>query len=128
MSLHHPTFFVKRTVYETCGMFADDLHLSADFDFTLRCLHSGITFHYIDATITSFRKGGISAVRQAEAHHECRLALLRNGIPEAAANAAYRRMEHQRRKNHLYETIYNTARKLLPQTIINKLSGHISIK
>lgn len=60
-SIFHPTCFVKRSVYEQAGAFDTRYKISADYDFLLRCLRKGYAFHYIPATLTAFRPGGMSA-------------------------------------------------------------------
>lgn len=60
-AIFHPTCFVKRTVYEQAGAFDTHYRISADYDFLLRCLRKGYAFHYIPATLTAFRPGGMSA-------------------------------------------------------------------
>jgi hypothetical protein len=60
-SVFHPTCFVKRSVYEQAGAFDTRYKISADYDFLLRCLRKGYSFHYIPAALTAFRPGGMSA-------------------------------------------------------------------
>lgn len=57
----HPTFFVKREVYEKYGLFDTSLNVSADFELMLRMLerHQISTF-FIDETIVKMRYGGES--------------------------------------------------------------------
>jgi glycosyltransferase involved in cell wall biosynthesis len=128
MSLYHPTFFVRRSVYETCGMFSEAFKLSADFDFALRCFCAGIKFRYVDAVITNFRKGGVSSRRWEEACLECRLALIGNGLTEVEAEAAYCRMVRAERRNVFYERAYNMLKKTLPAGILDFLGERISVR
>lgn len=60
-AIFHPTCFVKRSVYEQAGAFDTQYRISADYDFLLRCIRKGYAFHYVPATLTAFRPGGMSA-------------------------------------------------------------------
>lgn len=57
----HPTFYVKRKIYEKYGMFDTSLNVSADFELMLRFIEKHqIKVHYIDETIVKMRYGGES--------------------------------------------------------------------
>ena len=55
----HPTFFVKREVYEKYGLFRTDLKISADFDILVRFLYTHkITYRYLQEVLVKMRVGG----------------------------------------------------------------------
>ena len=57
----HPTFFVKRKVYERYGMFRTDLKIAADFDILIRFLLTHkISYSYIQEVLVKMRIGGVS--------------------------------------------------------------------
>ena len=57
----HPTFFVKKSVYDRLGGFNLDLKLSADYELMLRLIHkNNIRISYLPETIVKMRMGGIS--------------------------------------------------------------------
>ena len=57
----HPTFFVKKRIYEKYGKFRTDLKNASDFDLLARFLYvNKITYHYIDKVIVKMRVGGVS--------------------------------------------------------------------
>jgi hypothetical protein len=57
----HPTFFVKKNIYDKYGKFRIDLKNAADFDLLARFLYvNKITYYYIDKVIIKMRMGGIS--------------------------------------------------------------------
>jgi glycosyltransferase involved in cell wall biosynthesis len=57
----HPTFFVKREVYEKYGLFDLDFKISADFELMLRFLEKyQITSSYLPKVIVNMRAGGES--------------------------------------------------------------------
>lgn len=57
----HPTFFVKRWVYEKYGVFKTDYKIGADFDIMARFLYTNkISYSYIKEPIIKMRIGGVS--------------------------------------------------------------------
>jgi glycosyltransferase len=59
----HPTFFVKREVYEKYGLYSTDLRSAADYEFMLRVIHKHkISLSYMPRILTKMRVGGMSNV------------------------------------------------------------------
>ena len=59
----HPTFFVRKSVYEKYGYINTDLKLSADYELMLRLIHKHkIKIAYLPETIVKMRMGGVSNV------------------------------------------------------------------
>ena len=57
----HPTFYVRRSVYQRLGAFDTSLRIAADYDCMLRMLHvHRIKTAYVPRTIVAMRVGGIS--------------------------------------------------------------------
>lgn len=57
----HPTFFVKREVYEAFGKFRLDLGSAADYELMLRFVHGeGIRLAYLPKVLVKMRAGGVS--------------------------------------------------------------------
>lgn len=57
----HPTFFVKREVYEKYGVFRTDLKVAADFDMLIRLLYvHKISYSYMQDILVKMRIGGVS--------------------------------------------------------------------
>lgn len=57
----HPTFYVRRRVYERLGAFDTTLHIAADYDCMLRFLiKGGIRCRYIPEVLVIMRMGGAS--------------------------------------------------------------------
>lgn len=56
----HPTLFLKKDVYERYGKFDLTFKISADYDFMLRILKSGIRVKYIPKVLYKMRVGGES--------------------------------------------------------------------
>lgn len=58
----HPSFYCRRNVYETFGLYVTDLPIAADFDFLIRVMYKfGIKTHYIHRNFVSMRIGGASS-------------------------------------------------------------------
>ena len=79
----HPTFFVKKKVYDKHGVFRTDLKIGADFDILVRFLYThGISYSYIQEVLVKMRVGGVSTsfssiwINNIEALKVCR----ENGI------------------------------------------------
>ena len=59
--LPHPTFFVKREVYEKYGLYRLDLNSAADYEMTLRLLyHNNLKVVYLNKILVKMRIGGKS--------------------------------------------------------------------
>jgi glycosyltransferase involved in cell wall biosynthesis len=57
----HPTFFVKRGIYEKFGYFNTNFRIAADYELMLRFLEGNrITTHYIPHVLIKMRVGGVS--------------------------------------------------------------------
>ena len=57
----HPTFFVKKDIYNKYGVFRTDLKIAADFDLMVRFLYTNkLTYSYIQEPIVKMRIGGVS--------------------------------------------------------------------
>jgi len=80
----HPTFFVRKEVYEKFGGFNTGLKLSADYELMLRLIHkNNIKLAYLNETIVKMRMGGVSNVSffvKLKANLEDKLAWKLNGM------------------------------------------------
>lgn len=80
----HPTFFVKRSIYETCGNFNLNLTSSSDYELMLRFIHKHkIKLAYLPEFIIKMRIGGKSNVtfkNRIKANKEDRLAWKLNNV------------------------------------------------
>ena len=57
----HPTFFVKRELYEKYGYFNTDFMIASDYELMLRFLHKyKISTYYIPEVLIKMRLGGAS--------------------------------------------------------------------
>jgi hypothetical protein len=57
----HPTFFVRREIYEKYGLFKTDYKIAADYELLVRFIAKyRISCHYIPEVIVKMRTGGAS--------------------------------------------------------------------
>jgi glycosyltransferase len=57
----HPTFYVKRDIYEKYGIFNTDFKIAADYEIILRFLYKQkISTYYIPKVLVKMRVGGLS--------------------------------------------------------------------
>jgi glycosyltransferase len=82
--LPHPTFFVRREVYDRVGLFDISLRSAADYELMLRILVKfGLPAHYIPRVIVKMRTGGMSNAslwNRLRANKEDRMAWKMNGL------------------------------------------------
>ncbi len=80
----HPTFFVRRNMYEQFGQFNTDLRFSADYELMLRFLHQHqIPVCYLPEVLVRMRTGGLSNAslrNRLRANREDRQAWELNGL------------------------------------------------
>lgn len=80
----HPTFFVRKKIYEQVGLFNIDLRSAADYEIMLRILLKyGFPAHYIPRVIVKMRAGGMSNAslwNRLRANKEDRLSWKLNGL------------------------------------------------
>lgn len=80
----HPSFFVKRKIYERLGLFNIRLKTSADYELMLRFLYKNkISCHYLPELIVRMRTGGASnrsIQKRINANWEDHLAWKINGL------------------------------------------------
>lgn len=80
----HPTFFVRRSVYQKFGKFTDKLRSAADYELMLRFIHKyNIRLAYLPEVTVHMRAGGTSNAslkNRIRANREDRLAWKMNGL------------------------------------------------
>lgn len=81
----HPTFFVRRELYDRFGLFRKDYRIAADFELTARFLaRHQVLYTYLPEVIVRMRTGGVST-RNLQSNWILNQEILRacaeNGIP-----------------------------------------------
>ncbi len=80
----HPTFFLKKSIYQKHGLYETSLKSAADYELMLRMLHKHeISTCYLPETITKMRVGGesnVSLKNRIRANKEDRKAWKMNGL------------------------------------------------
>lgn len=61
LMLPHPTFYVKRNIFDKFGCYKLNYRVAADFELITRFLHGGITFVRNPDVMVKMRQGGISS-------------------------------------------------------------------
>ncbi len=57
----HPTFFVRRVIYEKYGLFKTDYKIAADYELLVRFLYRHrISYYYLNKVLIKMRTGGVS--------------------------------------------------------------------
>lgn len=57
----HPTFFVKKSIYDTHGLYKTDYQIAADYEMFIRLLYKqNVSYSYIHKAIVKMRVGGVS--------------------------------------------------------------------
>lgn len=81
----HPTFFVRKEVYERFGTFNTDYRIIADFDLMLRFLYKHrVSFAYLPKVMVKMRTGGLTNQgigSKIKLNREIKQSLEANGIP-----------------------------------------------
>lgn len=70
MVYNHPSFFVRRSVYERI-VYDARYKIASDYKFTMVCLKSEINFYFLDKALVNFTEGGKSScffARMYEGH------------------------------------------------------------
>jgi len=65
--IRHPGLFVPKRIYNEVGLFNDQMKLSADLDFMLKCYYQKKAFIDIKAIVSNMAEGGISTVGSKKA-------------------------------------------------------------
>jgi glycosyltransferase len=80
----HPTFFVRKEIYDRHGVFSLDLKTAADYELMLRFIHRfGIRLQYLPEILVKMRAGGASNAsfsRRWRANQADREAWIKNGL------------------------------------------------
>lgn len=79
----HPSLFVKKSVYNSCGLFDTDLKIAADFEFMLRVFEKNdYKISYLNETFVSMLLGGKSNTLRGiiNGQKEIKMAFKKNNI------------------------------------------------
>ncbi len=60
MGLRHPATFVSKATYQAVGKFDENIRISADMDFIIRCFNQNIQTYIIHDILTNMSDGGVS--------------------------------------------------------------------
>lgn len=81
MVLIHPSTFVKKSVYDECGVFDITYRYCMDKELLYRFYKAKKIFQYVDASLTRFKAGGVSDTHAKAVFKEGSRMALQNGEP-----------------------------------------------
>ena len=101
----HPTFFVKRELYERYGGFSLDYKIAADFEMVVRLLYvAGASYAYLPAVVIKMRIGGASTrglksswVLNREIVRACRINGIKTSLPRVLLKVPAKLLEYLRK-------------------------------
>jgi len=74
--INHPATFVRRGVYDRCGLYATDIRYAMDIDMYLRWKKHGESIHYLPMPLAKMRTGGVGGRNAIAAFAEGRRVML----------------------------------------------------
>ncbi|MFZ2655060.1 MAG: glycosyltransferase [Victivallales bacterium] len=72
MPIAHPSCFIRKSVYDTVGLYNEKYRISADYEFLYRCHKQGIKFCEIRKPLVNMELGGTANSNRAAARTETR--------------------------------------------------------
>lgn len=132
MSYHHPTVFVRRSLYEECGAFQTKYRIAADYDLLLRFIDFGACFFYLPERLAYFRLSGVSATRRWRCLHETkRIAfshfVRRYGSSREDFYARMKRCFWERRQEVLQRYLTERAQRNLGAENVRHIAEHLFV-
>jgi glycosyltransferase involved in cell wall biosynthesis len=89
MTIHHPTVFVKKSVYDALGNFKLDYHYAMDYELMLRFYVHNIRFVYIEEVLANMSFDGASDKNWKKAIKESYRAKTENRLPITTSKTYY---------------------------------------
>lgn len=89
MTIHHPTVFVRKSVYDRLGTFEIDFNYAMDYELLLRFVSKSIPFHYIPEVLANMSFAGTSDRNWDKAIKESKKAKLKNGLSKTESEIYY---------------------------------------
>lgn len=86
---NHPATFVRREVYERCGLFDTSYAIAMDVEIFLRWLRKGVNIAYLPDPLVAMQAGGLSGRCAFQGYREVKRALVANRFPVLPANIQY---------------------------------------
>lgn len=81
----HPSFYLKRDVYEKAGLYKTDYKIGSDFEMMVRLFHKyRISYHYLPQDFVTMHSGGAST-----RNINCRITLLKEDVKACRENGIY---------------------------------------
>jgi hypothetical protein len=58
----HPTAFVKKSIYDTYGLYSREFDLVSDYEFMLRLKSGKVNFYFVEDVLANFRMNGATHI------------------------------------------------------------------
>ncbi len=81
MTIHHPTMFVPRSVYESTGLYRTDFKYAMDHEWAMRAKLHQCEFYYLQSVIANMMSDGVSDKNWLKAYRESALARSMLNLP-----------------------------------------------
>jgi len=104
MSIFHPSTFVKSDLFRTMGKFSLKYNIAADYQWFLRAYIEGVSFEYIDSSLSVFRVGGVSNF-SCDSYSEAAEIQKEFGLPYDAMLDQHRQCLRKMKRNQLVSKI-----------------------
>ena len=102
-AFYHPTWFVKKSIYDKYGFFRSEFIIAGDYELTLRLYTNGVKFRYLPDDLVYFRIGGASTQQIYTGYREIKDISIEYGYSKIKARLWYLRHIILRR---IYISIY----------------------
>ncbi len=78
---NHPATFVKKSVYDTFGLFSLNYRIAMDVEIFLRWFKAGVRINYLPEALVAMYYGGVSNSRPYDGYREAQCAFIQHGYP-----------------------------------------------
>jgi len=78
---NHPATFVRKSVYDTYGLFSLEYRIAMDIEIFLRWVTAGIKIDYLPEPLVAMHYGGLSDSQPYDGYRESRRAFIEHGFP-----------------------------------------------
>jgi len=89
MTIHHPTIFVRKILYQECGLYRVDYKYAMDYELALRFFLKSKRFVYVPETLANMSFNGASDMNWNKAIRESKYAKLDNGLDRISSYIYY---------------------------------------
>ena len=96
-AFYHPTWFIKKSLYERHGLFRTELFICGDYELLLRLYTQDVKFHYLPDDLAYYRMSGFSNKQTFLGYREIRALSIEYGYNKVKAYLWYYKKVTERR-------------------------------